>query len=257
MILGIDYGATTTDAVAVEKKKVVKKISLPSIQHHTIYELKEKLSIHPEKIAVTGGKEKKYSNATRINEIQAIGYGGAFLAKKEHCIVASLGTGTCIVHVNKNKIEHGCGTGVGGGTILGLSTLLTQLTDIHQLNALAQKGTVKDIDIIVGDIIGKGIGRIPATVTASNFGKAAFTTVTKSEDLILATMKLVAEPVAMLIIMAALYKNEDSIVLTGKVTQIPTIVLLMKEIFKVYNKRFIIPQHADVATAVGAAMCLP
>lgn len=254
MILGIDYGATTTDAVAFNGKNVVRTISLPSTNHYSIHALQKQLNISPTLIAVTGGKEKryakKYANALRINEIIAIGRGGSLLAQKKKCLVASLGTGTCIVYVNGAAVSHCCGTGVGGGTVQGLSKLLTGVENIHELQKQALRGSLKNMDLTVGDIIGGGIGIVPSTATASHFGKAQSG---NPEDKILATLNLVAQSIAMLIIMAAQHMRIETIVLTGKVATMPLVQEQMRKTFAVYNKTFIIPEHAGVATAVGAA----
>ena len=57
----------------------------------------------------------------KVNEFTAIGVGGTSLAGKERALVVSLGTGTAIVSVNQAEIRHVSGTGVGGGTLLGLA----------------------------------------------------------------------------------------------------------------------------------------
>ncbi|MCS7103479.1 MAG: pantothenate kinase, partial [Candidatus Korarchaeum sp.] len=85
-------------------------------------------------IAVSGGRIRSLPNRLfglpliEVDEIEAIGRGGAFLAKLDECVVVSAGTGTAIVEVRRRDsgyyVKHLGGTGVGGGTLLGLNKLL-------------------------------------------------------------------------------------------------------------------------------------
>ncbi len=246
MKIGIDLGASTTDIVYFDNK-IIKHESFESKDIN----INEILSKFPkESITITGGKSKSL-NYKSIDEIQAIGLGAKFLTKKERCLVISLGTGTCIVNVNK-EITHIGGTGVGGGTLIGLSKLLANIDNINDFNKYAN-GNTKEIDISVEDIIGDGIGIIPADLTASNFGKADKNH--KTEDKLTAIANLVGETCAMLAIMASKATNQNTIILTGKLTQVPIIMEIMKKVGKIYNKQFIIPKNAEIATAIGAALC--
>jgi len=58
------------------------------------------------------------------DEFRSIGLGGKYISGLSKCIVVSMGTGTAIISVDDGKIEHICGTGVGGGTVLGLGERL-------------------------------------------------------------------------------------------------------------------------------------
>ena len=55
---------------------------------------------------------------------QFLGFGGAALANCKKCVVVSMGTGNAIVHFANNSAEHLGGSGVGGETIKGLSSLI-------------------------------------------------------------------------------------------------------------------------------------
>lgn len=248
MRIGIDFGATTTDIVALYGRKI-KGISFSAKKKYSVGELVRKLGVDGD-IYVTGGNsgKKKYKH---INEIKAIGVGGAFLAKKKKCLVASLGTGTCIVNVNGNKINHVGGSGVGGGTVLGLSKLLGGINNIKSIERLTSKGNLQSMDITVKDIIGSGIGKVPGHSTASNFGKALSK---RKEDRVLAACTMVGQVAAMLCIFASDSSGQKNIVLTGKLTEIKPVVIAMKKVAKIYNKNFIIPKYAGIGTAIGAAL---
>ena len=56
----------------------------------------------------------------KVDEFLAIGQGGSLLAGTKRAIIVSMGTGTALVSVNGDKIVHLGGSGVGGGTLMGL-----------------------------------------------------------------------------------------------------------------------------------------
>ena len=53
-------------------------------------------------------------------EFDSVGLGGLYLAKREQAIVVSMGTGTSFVYAAGQNVQHIIGSGVGGGTLLGL-----------------------------------------------------------------------------------------------------------------------------------------
>ena len=75
---------------------------------------------------------------TKVNEFDAIGIGGTSLAGKENALVVSLGTGTAIVSVTGDKITHVSGTGLGGGTLRGLSRHMLGVSSLETLEAMAR-----------------------------------------------------------------------------------------------------------------------
>ena len=85
--------------------------------------------------------------------------------------MVSLGTGTAIVSVNKTEIRHVSGTGVGGGTLLGLAKHMLGVSGLDTLEAMADRGDLHRVDLSVRDIAGGPIGDLPPGTTAANFGK--------------------------------------------------------------------------------------
>ena len=59
--------------------------------------------------------------------------------------VVSLGTGTAIVSVEKDGIRHFSGTGVGGGTLLGLSKHMLGVSRLDTLEAMASRGVATPV----------------------------------------------------------------------------------------------------------------
>ncbi|MDZ7605756.1 MAG: hypothetical protein U5K79_09255 [Cyclobacteriaceae bacterium] len=66
----------------------------------------------------------------KVAEFDAIGTAGAYLTGFQEAMVISMGTGTAIVHVKHEKIVHWGGSGVGGGTMVGLARQLLNINTI-------------------------------------------------------------------------------------------------------------------------------
>ena len=132
----------------------------------------------------------------KVNEFSAIGIGGTSLAKKDRALVVSLGTGTAIVSVNGAKIDHVSGTGLGGGTLRGLSKHMLGVSTFETLEKLAERGDLSRVDLTVRDIAGGAIGELPPGTTASNFGKISADAT--AEDKALAIMNMIVEVISVL-----------------------------------------------------------
>ena len=56
-----------------------------------------------------------------VSEFVSTGRGGLYLTGLPEAVIVSMGTGTALVHASGDKIEYLGGTGVGGGTLIGLA----------------------------------------------------------------------------------------------------------------------------------------
>jgi type II pantothenate kinase len=264
MIVGIDIGGSTTDAVIVENGA----IHVVTIEANDpvaaaagalgkiVSDLDLKLE-QVERVAVTGAGARAVGPrllgrpAVKITEFTAIGIGGTSLAGKRNALVVSLGTGTAIVSVRDGKIVHFGGTGVGGGTLLGLSKYMLGVSTLETLETLARRGDLKRIDLTVRDIAGGPIGDLPPESTAANFGKVGGDAT--AEDKALAIMNMIVESIGVLSLASARACGQDNIVLTGKLTRIFRFMQEARRQAFPFGRRFLIPDHADYATAIGAA----
>lgn len=70
----------------------------------------------------------------------------------ETYILTNVGTGTSIHYVQKDRHERIGGTGVGGGTLMGLSQLLTGLSSYNEIVSKVPLGNREKIDLKVSDI---------------------------------------------------------------------------------------------------------
>ena len=231
MIVGIDIGGSTTDAVILENGGLhvvtIEANDPVAAAAGALGKLVADFGIRLEQVecvAATGAGSRVLTESllgrpvVKVNEFTAIGIGGTSLAGQKNALVVSLGTGTAIVSVTDDKISHFSGTGVGGGTLLGLAKHMLGVSTIERLEKLARKGDLRRIDLSVRDIAGGAIGDLPPSTTAANFGKISADST--PEDKALAIMNMIVEVVSVLSFATARACDQRDIVLTGKLTRI-------------------------------------
>lgn len=266
MIIGIDIGGSTTDAVILEEGVRVVSIEASDPYAAAAGALGKLVHGMPgglaavHRVAATGagaaslGAELLGITVTLVPEMTAIGRGGTALAGVNEALVVSMGTGTALVAVRGEHIEHVGGTGVGGGTLLGLSKHLLNVTRIETIERMAAAGDLQRVDLTVGDIAGGPIGNLPADVTASNFGKLRSDAT--PEDKAKALVNMIAEVIVSLSVTAARGHGLTTVVLTGKLLRVAPIVERIRATKRLFGLDFLIPEHAEYATAIGAARSL-
>lgn len=263
MIIGIDIGGSTTDAVLLHDGVHVVSVeandplaAAAGALGRLLTDLGGKLA-DVTSVAVTGGGSRQLGEellgvpVRKVSEITAIGLGGSTLAEKGDALVVSMGTGTAMVAVHGDSIVHAGGTGVGGGTLLGLSKHLLNVSRLDTLTQMAERGILEHIDLSVGDIAGGPVGALPADATASNFGKLS-SDVT-ADDKARALINMIAEVIVVLSVTAARASGLHDIVLTGKLIRVKPFVERIQATRLLFDRRFIIPPYAEFATAIGAA----
>lgn len=189
-----------------------------------------------------------------VPEFPSVGHGGLYLSGLEEAIVVSMGTGTAFIHAGKDgRIKHLGGTGVGGGTLMGLAKKLLDMEDVSNIIDLAEKGDLNKVDLRVIDITNKDImPEIQGELTASNFGRIS--DLTEKEDLALGIVNMLCETVGMLSLFAARSKGVDNVVLTGNLTTFPLIQKLFDNLGGLFKMNYIIPENSQYGTVIGAAL---
>jgi type II pantothenate kinase len=266
VIIGIDIGGSTTDAVLLNDGVHVVTVeandalaAAAGALGKLISDLKCKLS-DVTAIAATGGGSRRLGDELlgipvhKASEITSIGIGGSTLAGKSEALVVSMGTGTAMVSVRGENIAHVGGTGVGGGTLLGLSKHLLNVVRLETLEQMAERGVLEHIDLTVGDIAGGPVGALPADATASNFGKLS-SDVT-ADDKARALVNMIAEVIVVLSVSAARATGMNDIVLTGKLVCVKPFMQRIKATRLLFERQFLVPPYAEFATAIGAARSL-
>ena len=189
-----------------------------------------------------------------VSEFESIGRGGLYISGLEEAIIVSMGTGTALVHAKKGEgMTYLGGTGVGGGTLVGLSKLLLGMSEVSHVEQLAEQGDVAKVDLKIGDLSDAGrFTDMSAELTASNFGKVS--DLAGKEDIAAGIINTVFETIAMMAVFAARGHNVRDIVLTGNMTTLATCRKVFSEMSRLFNVNFIIPEHSQFATVIGAAL---
>ena len=262
----VDFGASNTDVV-IHDGRQLRYWRLPSEGQPSDERVRHALSVGgmtPSDvawIAVTGGNRTELSPTLdgravhHVPEVQAIGRGGLALAGLERAVVASAGSGTAVVAAGPGTSHHVSGTGVGGGTLVGLSRLLVGTVDPREIDALAQRGKDTAHNLTIGEILGQAIGSLPPETTAVNFGRVARHPVDASrEDTAAALVNMVGQVIAVIAINAARAQQLEDTVIVGHLTDLPSIRRTLELVGQYYGAAIRIPPDGGSATALGALL---
>ena len=190
----------------------------------------------------------------RVPEFTCIGHGGLYLSDLSNALVVSMGTGTALVHAHEGKMKYLGGTGVGGGTLMGLSELLTGAQSVEHIVEYAEGGDLSMIDLKIKDITAPdALAGLSRDMTAANFGNVS--DVATKNDIAVGILNMVYETVGMVSVFAAKHCGVKDIVLTGNLTRIPYCQRKFEEFNNMgYGVRFVIPTRAQFATVIGCAL---
>ncbi len=213
-----------------------------------------------DRIMVTGagaafiGQELYGRPCSHVSEFESLGRGGLYLSKLDEAIVVSMGTGTALVYAKKEGgNEYLGGTGVGGGTLIGLSRELLGMDNPEHLSDLAKDGDLSRVDLRVSDLTGqKDQFGLPMNMTAANFGKVS--DIADRSDKALGLFNMVFETVGMLAVFAARSKGVKDIVLTGRLSTLDPASEVFEGLNRMFGVNFVIPVYSQFGTVIGAAL---
>ena len=276
-IIGIDVGGSTTKIVGFrvdgnDKTELIAPLFVRATDPVTStygafgkFTLQNGLSLSDiDKVLMTGVGSSFISepiyelSSASVPEFSCIGLGGLYLSGLDEAIVVSMGTGTAIIHAKrengKTAVKYLGGTGIGGGTILGLSRNMLGVDTIEHIEQLCAGGDLSKIDLRVKDMTKANIYKssMNEDLTASNFGNLS--DLATKNDIALGIVNMVAETVAMMSIFAARSFSSKNIVLTGNLTGIAPIRKIFEGLNNVFGINFIIPDNAQFGTVIGAAL---
>ena len=193
-----------------------------------------------------------------VPEFSSVGRGGLYLSGLDEAIVVSMGTGTALIYAKKRAdgeidIEYLGGTGVGGGTLIGLSRLMLGVDTVEHIEQLAKEGDLANIDLRIGDMSKKNLHPdMNLELTASNFGRLS--DLADKNDIALGIANMVGETIGMLAVFAARSYKLDRVVLTGNLTTLAPIRRVFEILEQTFGIHFIIPENAQYGTVIGAAL---
>lgn len=273
MVIGIDVGGSTTKIVGIKRAGNATSLIEPQFVRANDpmtstygafgkFTDENRIQISDvDRVMMTGVgssyiKRNLYGlECRKVEEFQAIGRGGLYLSGLTDAIVVSMGTGTAIVHAKAGgRMTYLGGTGVGGGTLMGLSKLMLSAESVEHIAEYADSGSLSNVDLRIKDIAAdsKSTG-LNAELTASNFGNVS--DIATKGDIALGILNMVYETIAMTSIFAARSRGVSDIVLTGNLTTIEYCRKKFDDFNNLgYGVNFIIPKLAQFATAIGTAL---
>ena len=266
IIAGLDIGGSTTKIVAIRDRKIISRELVVATDPITsAYGAVGKLLNDNrlpltaiDRILVTGVgashiQDGLFGIPTRaVPEFDAVGLGGLFLSGLDKAIIVSIGTGTAIVLADVHAVRHIIGSGVGGGTLIGLSNAILNVRDFATIVEMAEKGDLGHIDLSICDLTAAVIPGLSPETTASNFGK--MTDNAAREDIALGIINMVFQAIGTISVLSARLCDVGDIVCTGSLTQVHQGNNVLRSMSDLYGVRFHIPDGAEFATALGAAL---
>ncbi|MBO5287063.1 MAG: type II pantothenate kinase [Clostridia bacterium] len=267
VVIGIDIGGSTTKIVGFDdKRNLINPMFVTADDPITsIYGAFGKFTdtnnlglSDIEKVMITGvgasyvNKPIYNLNCEHTPEFKSIGLGGLYLSSFNNAIIVSLGTGTALVYAEKGKEPRYLGgTGVGGGTLVGLSKKILGVNRVETIDELARQGDISNIDLKIKDISKKDIG-LSGHMTAANFANISETAT--QNDFALGLINMVFETVGMISYFASKQYGIKDIVLTGNLTQMSQAPEIFDVLNRMFDMNFVIPENAQFSTVIGAAL---
>jgi type II pantothenate kinase len=265
-LIGIDIGGSTTKIVGYENGVMFSPMLVRATDPlASVYGAFGKfLSVNSlrigdvDRVMITGVggsfvTERLFGLPTgKVDEFRAIGTGGLKLSGLDRAIIVSMGTGTAFVKMEKGTAVHLGGTGVGGGTLLGLSNRMLNVRNFDDLVEMAIGGDLANVDLTIGDITREQLVGLPPETTASNFGNIS--DLAARPDIALGIINLVFQTIGMIAFFAARADNIGDVVLTGNLTNVPQGMDVFNSLSTLVKVAFHQPPHAEYATAAGAAL---
>lgn len=262
MILGIDAGTSAVKLAVLDGEQVMlthyQRNAGDSIQTlHRALEASHALDLPVDGAAVTGlnsehcGLEALHLPWKTVSELDAIGCGGSFLSGCPRALMVNMGTGTTFVLAEDGHYTHLGGTGIGGGTLAGLSHKVLGLHSPEALFDLSASGDMSQVDLRIGDLF-SGSDTLDPSLTASNLAKHSPNAT--DADWAAGLVNLVLECVGTMATLACGSREVDTVVLLGALTQQQAARERFELFSRLYHPNYIIAPHAACATAVGAAL---
>lgn len=266
VILGIDVGGSTTKIVGIENGKLKSPLFITATDPVTSlfgafgkYLYDNQFNLEDIEQIILTGVGSAYINTplygrptAKTDEFIANALGAKYQSGLDRLIAVSMGTGTSFIQIEGDAIKHLGGTGIGGGTLQGLSRLMLKSHDIHQVVELAKGGDITNINLQIKDICNQPLPNLPLEATASNFGKAESNAPEK--DIATGIVHLVLQAIGSAAHLAGLNSGIKDYVLIGNLSTLPQCREIFNGMEALYGIRFHIPPYSEYRTALGAAL---
>ena len=257
-LLGVDMGVSAVKLALLEGGTVVRTARVEAGRFQ-LSDLDELLQAGPEAIAVTGMGASRFGETFRglpvrqVPEFSAIAAGALAFSGLARALVASVGTGTAFVMAARGEpARHLGGSGVGGGTLMGLVRHMGGEPDAERVAECAARGDLRAVDLCIGDLTDREIPGLPLYTTVSNFARLGQRP--SPDDLARGTVNLVCQTVGVMAVFAARAECVQDVVLIGTPVTLPVFQELIHMVERLHPVRFHVPPLAPFATAAGAAL---
>ena len=269
VILGIDIGGSTTKIVGLDREKRMIGMervkadgpltslfgALGSFMTNNRLELGDIDRVVLTGVGASHVEGQIYGIPTvKVEEFTAVGTGGLALTGRKRAVVVSMGTGTAFIWADSEtgNMVHLGGSGVGGGTLAGLSSLLCGARQFEQIQKLSNAGDISKIDLNVGDITRQEYATLPLDITAANFGNVSDDV--SHSDLATGIVNMIFQSIGTTAVMACRAQHCDTVVLTGFMTVLDMCRPCFDLFTRLHGITFLIPENATYATSIGAAL---
>ncbi|WP_158633955.1 type II pantothenate kinase [Radiobacillus deserti] len=266
--IGIDAGGTLVKVAYLDNNN----IEFRTFRSQQLDEVIKWITTNFERVEVclTGGKseilaQKLQGPTQTIVEFEATSKGVDYLANEQNLhfsngfILANVGTGTSIHHMKDGKQERVIGSGVGGGTLLGLSYLVSGETEYEKIINLSLQGNRGNIDLKVEDIFEGAVPPISGDLTASNFGKLSKMMAEKPSktDALASVIGLIGETVVTICIQVAdTYQTSDILYIGSTLRSNSILAGIMNNYTKLRGKQPFFLENGEFSGAIGALLSI-
>ncbi|MDR3258642.1 MAG: hypothetical protein LBT51_03395 [Fusobacteriaceae bacterium] len=169
----------------------------------------------------------------------------------DQAIIASIGTGTFFIVLENNTGIHFGGTGIGGGTFIGLAARLLNITDPVEVEKLAETGNLTKINHTIEELTNSGISYLTNDYTASNFSKLSGGS---PNDIAAGIHSLVAEVIGMMGAQIAVSHKIKTIIFTGAVCKNRLICERLVMCMELFSLKAIFIDKPEFGTCFGGIM---
>lgn len=185
-----------------------------------------KLVSSNKRVSLTGGragkiKAKFFPDAEIIDEFTAACEGANYLMMKQglsigkKSLLINIGTGTSWFKIEGEHYDRVLGSGIGGGTFMGMGNLLAEPSDFTSLVSLSAAGEKGNVDLLVKDIYHPEESPIPGDLTASNFAKTEAISTSSAADKVASVLNMIAETITLLTVQTAALHNTKRVIFIG------------------------------------------
>lgn len=267
-IVGLDYGTSQVkmtflkDKVLIGAKSLPRKLFTPEETENIIAGFLDECEVKKEDIhtyALTGVGSKSVGDTllgvktVKFDEFAALTKGALMLSGMKSALIASVGTGSAFVMAESpEEFAHIGGSGVGGGTLMGLAKAFLNADTPEKFAELLKGGDLSKVDLTIGDVSGGSISMLSKDVTSANFGKVLPDA--KPEDFALGLYNMVCQTIGMLAVFALRGSDVKDVLLCGATVSFPRAEELFELFHTMFDKRFHIIQHCTFAVSMGAAL---